>query len=83
MRIVFMGTPELAADVLRALSEEFEVCGAFCQPDKPVGRKQVLTAPPVKLLAEELGIPILDADGFRLLLEGGPSAVEHLRAEAE
>ncbi|PPG30499.1 NAD-dependent DNA ligase LigA [Pseudoclavibacter sp. RFBB5] len=33
--------------------------------------------------AEELGIPILDADGFRLLLEGGPSAVEHLRAEAE
>lgn len=33
--------------------------------------------------AEELGIPILDADGFRLLLEGGPSAVENLRAEAE
>ncbi|PPG04266.1 NAD-dependent DNA ligase LigA [Pseudoclavibacter sp. RFBI5] len=33
--------------------------------------------------AEELGIPILDADGFRLLLEGGPSAVEHLRADAE
>ncbi|WP_282857619.1 NAD-dependent DNA ligase LigA [Pseudoclavibacter helvolus] len=33
--------------------------------------------------AEELGIPILDADGFRLLLEGGPSAVEHLGAEAE
>ncbi|PPF37514.1 NAD-dependent DNA ligase LigA [Pseudoclavibacter sp. AY1H1] len=33
--------------------------------------------------AEELGIPILDADGFRLLLEGGPSAVEHLRAVAE
>ncbi|MBF4460322.1 NAD-dependent DNA ligase LigA [Pseudoclavibacter sp. VKM Ac-2867] len=33
--------------------------------------------------AEELGIPILDADGFRLLLEGGPSAVEHLRVNAE
>ncbi|VXB47870.1 NAD-dependent DNA ligase LigA [Pseudoclavibacter sp. 8L] len=33
--------------------------------------------------AEELGIPILDADGFRLLLEGGPSAVEHLRVDAE
>ncbi|WP_424465912.1 NAD-dependent DNA ligase LigA [Pseudoclavibacter helvolus] len=33
--------------------------------------------------AEELGIPILDADGFRLLLEGGPSAVEHLLVDAE
>ncbi len=65
MRIVFMGTPELAADVLRTLSEEFEVCGVFCQPDKPVGRKQVLTAPPVKPLAEELGIPVFQPKGFK------------------
>ncbi|MBQ5412070.1 MAG: methionyl-tRNA formyltransferase [Oscillospiraceae bacterium] len=65
MRIVFMGTPELAADILRALSAEFDVCGVFCQPDRPVGRKQILTPPPTKVLAEKLGIPVFQPKGFR------------------
>ena len=65
MRIVFMGTPELAADILRALSSEFDVCGVFCQPDRPVGRKQILTPPPTKVLAQELGIPVFQPKGFR------------------
>ena len=65
MRIVFMGTPELAADILRALSAEFDVCGVFCQPDRPVGRKQILTPQPVKQLAAELGIPVFQPKGFR------------------
>ena len=49
MRIVFMGTPDFAAVNLAHLLEEGrQIAGVFTQPDKPVGRKQTLTAPPVK-----------------------------------
>lgn len=49
MRIAFMGTPDFSVPCLRALAQsKHEVVGVFCQPDKPVGRKQILTAPPVK-----------------------------------
>ena len=65
MRIVFMGTPEIAADVLRAVSKKHEVVGVFCQPDKPVGRKQILTPPPVKVAALEAGLPVFQPKGFR------------------
>ena len=60
-----MGTPELASDILRSLAERFDVIGAFCQPDRPVGRKQILTPPPVKVTAEELGIPVYQPKGFK------------------
>ena len=59
MRIVFMGTPDFAAVSLEKLIEEkFDVVGVFCQSDKPVGRKQELTVPPVKVLAQKQGIPV-------------------------
>ncbi|MBC3515563.1 methionyl-tRNA formyltransferase [Neobittarella massiliensis] len=59
MNIVFMGTPEFAAVSLQALADSgHRVVAAFTQPDKPVGRKKVLTAPPVKQLAQQLGIPV-------------------------
>lgn len=59
MRILFMGTPDIAAASLAAILEAgHEVCGVFTRQDKPVGRKQVLTAPPVKVLAETKGIPV-------------------------
>ena len=49
MRILFMGTPDIAAESLAALLDAgHEVCGVFTRRDKPVGRKQILTAPPVK-----------------------------------
>ena len=42
MNIVFMGTPEYAAKILRALAEaKFKIAAIFTQPDKPVGRKQI------------------------------------------
>ena len=54
MRILFMGTPDIAAESLAALLDAgHEVCGVFTRRDKPVGRKQILTAPPVKQLAVE------------------------------
>lgn len=59
MRIVFMGTPDYSVATLRALHNAgHEVVAVFAQPDKPVGRKQILTAPPVKQCAEELGIKV-------------------------
>ena len=59
MRIVFMGTPSIAVGTLEALLKaDHEVVGVFTQPDKPVGRKQILTPPPVKVFAEENVIPV-------------------------
>lgn len=59
MRIVYMGTPEIAASVLQAVHElPVEIVGVWTQPDKPVGRKQILTPPPVKVLAEQYGLPV-------------------------
>ena len=54
MNIVFTGTPEYAAKILRALEEaKFEIAAIFTQPDKPVGRKQILTPSEVKVYAQE------------------------------
>ena len=59
MRIVFMGTPDFAAAILeRLISTGRNVVGVFSQPDKPVGRKQIIEATPTKKLAQEHGIPV-------------------------
>ena len=48
MRIAFFGTPEFAVPTLQALAASSHTIEVFTQPDKPVGRKSVLTSPPVK-----------------------------------
>lgn len=59
MKIIFMGTPEFAVPCLEGLIQSgFEVALAVTQPDKPVGRKQILTPPAVKVCAENYGIPV-------------------------
>ncbi|MBO5912621.1 MAG: methionyl-tRNA formyltransferase, partial [Clostridia bacterium] len=59
MKIVFMGTPDFAVNALEAvLNAGHEVTGVFTQPDKPQGRKMVLTPPPVKVFAESRGIKV-------------------------
>ncbi len=59
MRILFMGTPDFARMILEALYESGEeIVGAVTQTDKPQGRKMILTPPPVKVFAEEKGIPV-------------------------
>lgn len=59
MKILFAGTPDFATAPLRAIIENgFEVVGVITQVDKPQGRKGVLTPPPVKVLAQELNIPV-------------------------
>ncbi len=58
MRMLFFGTPDFALPSLKRLQEEFGVVGVVCQPDRPAGRGQRLTPPPVKLLAQELGLEV-------------------------
>ena len=61
-----MGTPEFTGTNLKALIDAgYNVVLALCQPDKPVGRKHVLTAPPVKVLAQENGIEVYQPDTLR------------------
>ncbi len=60
MRIVFMGTPSFAAIPLRALAAaRHEIVGVVTQPDRAAGRSKTPQAPPVKVAALELGIPVL------------------------
>ncbi len=66
MKIVFMGTPDYAVKTLEALiKSEHTVAAVFAQPDKPVGRKQVLTPPPVKVCAESYNIPVYQPNSVR------------------
>src|SRR5262245_27226319 len=59
MKLIFMGTPEFAVPSLRKLIEAgHEIIAVFTQPDRPVGRKQVITPPPVKVFAAERGVPV-------------------------
>ena len=58
MNIVFMGTPDYADVIFKRLIKEdgVNVASVYTQPDKPVGRKKVMTPPPVKVTANEAGI---------------------------
>lgn len=82
MRIVFMGTPDIAAASLKALiAAGHDIVGVFTQPDKPVGRKQILTAPPVKVCALENNIPVYqpttvrDGAALEILKELAPEII--------
>ena len=57
-RIAVAATGAFGADVLERLAAEHEVVQLFTRPDKPAGRRRVMTAPPAKVVAERLGIPV-------------------------
>ncbi len=65
MRIAFFGTPEFAVPTLRALAGTDHTLAVFTQPDRPVGRKAILTPPPVKAAALELGLPVYQFEKIR------------------
>ncbi len=66
MRVVFMGTPDIAATCLtKILDDGFEVVGVYCQPDRPKGRGMKLVAPPVKEVAIAHGLPVFQPENFR------------------
>ncbi len=66
-KIVFFGTPKIAEDTLKKLieSEKYKPCLVITQKDKPVGRKKVLTSPPVKVLAEKYGIEVFQPESIK------------------
>ena len=66
LTVVFLGTSAFAVASLKALAsdEHFKVALVITQPDRPVGRKQTLTPPPVKLAAEQLGLKILQSENI-------------------
>jgi len=61
IRTIFMGTPDFAVPGLKKLvsQKDIELVLVITQEDKPVGRKKTITAPPVKKIAQELNLPIL------------------------
>ena len=65
MRIAFFGTPEFAIPTLQALAREKHELAVFTQPDRPVGRKAIMTPPPVKAAAIELGLPVYQFEKIR------------------
>lgn len=65
-KIVFMGTPDFSVPILRQIiSDGFDVIGVVTQPDRPVGRKRILTPPPVKIEALKHGIPVYQPEKIR------------------
>ncbi|GLI85863.1 methionyl-tRNA formyltransferase [Rossellomorea marisflavi] len=65
-KVIFMGTPDFSVPVLKALIEnEYEVVAVVTQPDRPVGRKRILTPPPVKVEAQKHGISIFQPEKIK------------------
>lgn len=76
MNIVFMGTPQFAVPSLESLLREgYNVVGVVTQPDRPQGRKRILTPTPVKEAALKHGLPVLQPQRMR-----APEAIEELAA---
>lgn len=76
VKIVFFGTADFAVPVLEALVKEgYDVVAVVTQPDKPTGRKQVLTPPPIKLKADGLNLKVLQPEKLR----GNPELAEGLK----
>lgn len=66
MKIIFMGTPEFAVPSLKKLLDEnYDVCAVFTKPDKPQGRKMIITPPPVKVYAQEHNIEVFQPEKLR------------------
>jgi methionyl-tRNA formyltransferase len=64
-RIIFMGTPDFAVPSLRALVEQPYMITVVTQPDRPAGRGGKLTPPPVKVAAQEFGLPIVQPESLK------------------
>ncbi len=67
MKVIYLGTPDFAVAPLKAIinSDRHQVVGVVTQPDRPVGRKNIITPPPVKVVANENGIPVFQYEKIR------------------
>ena len=74
MRVAFLGTSDFACPALNALAEEHEVVLVITQPDRRAGRKGDLKPPPVKVLAQRVGIPVAQPPKVNAEREAKPRA---------
>ena len=65
MKVLFYGTPEFALPTLEALLRHHQIVAIVTQPDRPAGRGQKRTAPPVKVRAQQAGLPVLQPERLR------------------
>ena len=66
MNVIFMGTPDFAVPSLERLhADGHNIVGVFTQPDKPQGRKMVLTPPDVKVAAQNLGLEVFQPQSLK------------------
>ena len=72
--LVFMGTPEFSVPILKRLIEQYTVIGVVTQPDRPAGRKQQIRVSPIKQVALDHHIPILQPERLRR-----PEAIAELK----
>ena len=82
MRVLFMGTPDIATGCLQKLiDEKCDIAAVFSQPDKPVGRKQILTPPATKVVAQQNNIPVYqpksmrDGEAYSILSKINPDVI--------
>lgn len=80
MKVIYLGTPEFAVKPLEKIinSDLHKVVAVVCQPDRPVGRKAIVTPPPVKVVAEKYGIPVLQ---FEKIRNGGAEELKKFNAD--
>lgn len=80
MKVIFLGTPQFAVKPLESIinSGKHKVVAVVCQPDRPVGRKAIITPPPVKTVAEKYGIPVLQ---FEKIRNGGAEELKKFDAD--
>lgn len=80
-RIVFMGSPNFALASLNGLVKQFDVVGVVTQPNRPAGRGRKLSPPPVKILADELGLKVIqpirvrEPEAMQVLQEWAPDVI--------
>lgn len=75
-----MGTPDFSVNALKSIFDAgHEIAAVYTQPDKPQGRKMQLTPPPVKVMAEELGLPVYQPKSLKTLEEA--ERIKHFNAD--
>src|SRR5699024_3381814 len=79
-RIIFMETPEFSVPILQQLNQsQYEIVLVVTQPDRPKGRKKIITPPPVKVAAEKNNLPVFQpeklTDDFQTIIDYQPDLI--------
>ena len=77
-KIIFLGTPEFGAIILEGLiKNNYKTYLVVTAPDKPVGRKQILTPPPIKIVSQKYNVPVVQP----LKIEDSKAEIENIKPD--